>query len=104
MIDKWSQGIIEIMRNEGAKLNPSSIQLGVIKSVSPLQVDLGGLPLGRENLYINKQLLDWTETVQATTSSNDTISTIEHKSCLNVGDIVLLYSINNKYVMMGVVE
>ena len=33
-----------------------------------------------------------------------TITAIKHKSCLQVGDSVLLYRIGDKYAVLGVVE
>lgn len=107
MKEHWADGINNIMREQGSYSNPESIVIGVIKSVSPIQIDYGGLPLNENNLLINRQLLDWTERIEVTTSENNehshTISNIKHKSCLNIGDSVILYRINEKYVMLGVI-
>lgn len=102
--------IIETMRNQGSYYNPSCLKIGTIVSVQPLQVDCNNTPLNRNRLRINKHLLDWTETIESTTSTqnehNHTITTIKHKSCLAVGDSVLLYEIqkNKLYALIEVME
>lgn len=107
MKEHWADGINNLMREQGSYKNPESIVIGVIKTLNPIQIDYGGLPLNENNLLINKQLLDWIETIEATTSENNehshTITTIKHKSCLNIGDSVFLYKINEKFLMIGVV-
>ena len=108
MKQSWEELFISGNREDGKYYNSDDIVIGVVKSISPIQISYGELPLNRENLLINKQLLDWTETVECTTSTNDkhshTITTIKHKSILNAGDSVLLYRINDKYAVLGVVE
>lgn len=108
MKQNWDEEIINIMREQGSYNNPQSLEFGVVISTSPLQIDKGGLPLFRNNLKINKQLLDYKESVEATTSTNNehnhTITNINHKSIFNIGDSVLLYRINEIYCVMGVFE
>ncbi|NSB17430.1 DUF2577 domain-containing protein [Clostridium beijerinckii] len=100
-----------MMRDEGSKNNPPMLQLGQVKSINPLQIALGDLPLFEENLYINRFLLDYDETVVATTSAGGSdshthdITAIHHNSILKVNDTVILYPINNgqMYIVLGVI-
>ena len=108
MKQSWEEMWLNGNREDGKYYNSDDIVIGVVKSISPIQISYGELPLNRENLLINRQLLDWAETVECTTSTNNdhshTITTIKHKSCLQVGDSVLLYRIGDKYAVLGVVE
>ena len=108
MKQTWEEMFINGTRQDGKYYNSDDIVIGVVKSISPIQILYGELPLNRENLLINRQLLDWTETVECTTSTNKehshSITTIKHKSCLNIDDSVLLYRIGDKYAVLGVVE
>ena len=104
----WEEMWLNGNREDGKYYNSDDIVIGVVKSIFPIQILYGELPLNRENLLINRQLLDWTETVECTTSTNNdhshTITTIKHKSCLQVGDSVLLYRIGDKYAVLVVIE
>ena len=108
MKQSWEEMWLNGNREDGKYYNSDDIVIGVVKSISPIQILYGELPLNRENLLINRQLLDWAETVECTTSTNNdhshTITTIKHKSCLQVGDSVLLYRIGDKYAVLAVVE
>lgn len=100
-----------MMRDEGSKYNPPTIQLGVVKSIAPIQIALGELPLFENNLYINKYLLEWDETVIATTGAGSSdshthqLTSIHHPCKLAINDSVILYEIekNKKYILLGVV-
>ena len=108
MKQSWEEMWLNGNREDGKYYNSDDIVIGVVKSISPIQILYGELPLNRENLLINRQLLDWTETVECTTSTNErhshTITSIKHKSILNIGDSVLLYRIGDKYAVLGAVE
>ena len=108
MKQSWEEMWLNGNREDGKYYNSDDIVIGVVKSISPIQILYGELPLNRENLLINRQLLEWTETVECTTSTNErhshTITTIKHKSILNIDDSVLLYRIGDKYAVLGVVE
>ena len=108
MKQSWEEMWLNGNREDGKYYNSDDIVIGVVKSISPIQILYGELPLNRENLLINRQLLDWTETVECTTSTNNdhshTITTIKPKSCLQVGDSVLLYRTGDKYAVLAVVE
>ena len=107
--EEHKQKAVNLLREQGAYYNPSSICLGKIVSIDPLQINYKNTPLNRNRLLISKHLLDWTETVESTTNTVDnhshTITTINHKSILNVGDTVVLYEIekNKKFLVLEVV-
>lgn len=49
--------IVKTIRNEGAAYNPPSIDIGVVMSTDPLIVNVGDLPLTKDNLLISTFLL-----------------------------------------------
>lgn len=111
MADQYDK-FIGLVRTQGAKYNPPQISLGKIISVVPLQlVNSDGMPLSDNNLYISKDLLEWDEIVNITTSTNGepshthTVNTIHHPSKFNIGNSVILYPTedNQKYIVLGVV-
>lgn len=88
--------LLNIMtKNQRRNTLEDAFTIGKIISVNPLIVDVGGLQLTERNITINKFLLEWDETVDITTSTNDshshTITTIHHPTKLNIGDYVSLY-------------
>lgn len=100
--------LIKIIREQGSKFNPPSIQIGNIVSVNPLTVTIGELQLTENNLLIADYLLDNTvemaiPQVSATgTAGNNNISdigiadgVITLKSSLKKGDIIALIQINS---------
>jgi ABC-type transport system substrate-binding protein len=74
-------------------------EIGTITNIYPLTVEVDGLPLYKDNLYINKYLLEWDETVNIETSVNGNpshnhiINTIHHPSKLQIGCLVTLYGL-----------
>lgn len=107
--EEHKQKAVNILREQGAYYNSPDICLGKIVSINPLQINYKNTPLNRNRLLISKHLLNWTETVESTTSIVDNhshdITTINHKSILNVGDTVVLYEIekNKKFLVLEVV-
>jgi hypothetical protein len=71
--------------------------IGRVTNLDPLTIDVEGLPLYINNLYINKHLLEWDEQVNIDTSTVDnhshTITTIHHPSKLEIGNLVSMYGI-----------
>lgn len=110
MKQSWEEMMINGGREDGKYNNPPSMQIGVINSLEPLQIVTGELVLNRKNLLINRQLLDYTEEIQATTEESDehthSIKNIIHKSILKVKDTVILYEIaeGSKYYVVGVAD
>ncbi|AIY80938.1 hypothetical protein U728_1071 [Clostridium botulinum 202F] len=90
-------------------------EVGKVTSLDPLVIELEGLPLYRNNLYINPYLLAWDEEVNIKTSINNehshTISIIQHHSKLKLGSNVACYGIGydesgktyQKYCVLGVI-
>ena len=107
--EEHKQKAVNLLREQGAYYNSPGICLGKIISVDPLQINYRNTPLNSNRLLISKHLLDWTETVECTTSTEEnhshTITTIKHKSMLSVGDTVVLYEIekNKKFLVLEVV-
>jgi len=93
-----------------------AFEIGKVTSEGPLTIEIAGLLLYINNIYINPYLLSWDESVNVTTSTNDnhshTIATIHHESKLKVGVSVACYGIEyndvgktyQKYTVLGVVE
>ena len=104
--EEHKQKAVNLLREQGAYYNSPDICLGKIVSIDPLQINYRNTPLNRNRLLINKHLLDWTETVECTTSTEEnhshSVTAIKHKSMLNVGDTVVLYEIekNKKFLVL----
>ncbi len=91
-------------------------EIGKVVSIDPLVIELEGLPLYRNNLYINPYLLAWDEEVNILTSVNNEhshdITIIHHYSKLKIGSNVACYGIDydkqgetyQKYCVLGVIE
>lgn len=97
IIAKDFLNIMDIQQKNNTIDDP--MEIGKITSISPLIVEVEGLPLYEGNLYINKYLLDWDETVDIITSANGTdshthtITNIHHPSKLQIGYYVGLYGV-----------
>lgn len=108
----WDE--IEKHRDKNKIDNP--FEIGKVISEDPLIIEIEGLPLYRDNLYINPHLLAWEEEVKATTTTvaehNHQIMIIKHFSKLKVGVHVACYGIDyndvgksyQKYVVLEVIE
>ena len=106
----------EIEKHRDKNKIDDPFEIGRVVSLDPLIIEIEGLPLYTNNLYINPYLLSWDESVNVTTSTNDnhshTIATIHHESKLKVGVSVACYGIEyndvgktyQKYTVLGVVE
>lgn len=92
--------------------------IGVIKSINPLIIEIDGFPLYEKDLYINKYLLAWDEQVNIETSVNGdpshshTVSVIHHPTKLQTGYFVTLYGLEwdtdgktyQKYCLLNVIS
>jgi len=56
-MDNPYSGIVNHMREQGAKYNPSSIQIGIVISSDPLIIKVGDLQLYKDDMYIADYLL-----------------------------------------------
>lgn len=95
-IEKASNEYIDIKEDE----------IGKVISINPLQISVGGLPLTKENVYINPTLLehtmDFTTLTGTIGDSQTTISngSILFKSNLHEKDLVALRLMKNgKYLV-----
>lgn len=110
----WDE--IESHRDKNKIDDPFGI--GKVVSVDPLIIELDGLPLYKDNLYINKHLLPWREyctgltTVAGSPPHSHGLVYINHPSKLILESHVVLYGIDynedgktyQKYVVLEVVE
>jgi hypothetical protein len=48
--------LLNLMREQGAKYNPPTIQLGRVISATPLKIIIGDLQLDKSDIYINDSI------------------------------------------------
>lgn len=107
----------EIFEKEQAKnTKDEPFAIGKIICIDPLIIQVGELPLYEKNLRINPYLLEWIETINITTSTNEghshSIGTIVHQSKLVIDSYVACYGIEysessrcyQKYCVLEVLE
>ena len=109
--------ILAVIQQEGAKNNPSELLLGEVISQNPLSIRVGELPLTREDLLVNKFLLEYDRQFTINTcSANGTLSGVaggiatcgfDNKkiifhNVLKEGSTVVLYPVmdNQKYLVL----
>ncbi len=56
-LDNPYSGIINIMREQGAKNNAPNLMLGKVVSTSPLLIQVGDIQLDKDNLYVADYLM-----------------------------------------------
>lgn len=106
---RWEEKFLQkIEMTSNNCIDIKETEIGKIISIEPLQIDLKGLPLFKENLYINSSLLEHTREFNTLsgTAGDGTITisngSIYFKSSLNIGDLVSLRSMGNKkYLVMS---
>jgi hypothetical protein len=57
MADSSYTKILKMMRSQGAKYNPPGIKIGTVITADPLTIQLGDLPLYKNNLFVADYLL-----------------------------------------------
>lgn len=97
--------ILNIMRTQGAKDNPPSLMLGKVSCINPILVQIGDLQLDKDDLYINKTLLEYNRDINLSiTVASDTVvvNSLPCKTLLKTDSIVVLYPIENnqKYIVL----
>lgn len=103
--------IIQTMRDEGARKNPNSIQLGTIESIEPFLLSVGALELDSDDVLISEHLLNvdtkasisWqTENAGEYSHSHNVVGekNIRIKSTLKPNDTVIIYRINDTFVII----
>lgn len=109
---KWEEKFLKHIENTADEyIDIKEIEIGRIISFEPLQIMIGELPLYKENLYINSDLLDHTKEFTTLTGTvGDKIITISDgcisfKTPLKDGILVALRQINkNKYLVICKIE
>ena len=98
--------VLEMMRSQGAKDNPTVAQLGIMQSSNSVKID--DLVLNAEDLYIADYLVaGYTRQIKVPYVSGDTRawkqSQITYTDGLKAGDMVLVQKLNdnNKYVIIA---
>ncbi|AGF56470.1 hypothetical protein B0P06_005261 [Clostridium saccharoperbutylacetonicum] len=106
----------EIEKHRSKNKIDEPFEIGKVISEDPLIIEIEGLPLYRNNLYINPSLLPWDEEVKAITTTvsehNHQIILIQHFSKLKIDSYVACYGIEyndisktyQKYVVLEVVQ
>ena len=57
MVENPATGLLGLMRDQGAKQNPTVCLVGQVLSVTPLKVKAGGIELDGDDLLVNASLL-----------------------------------------------
>lgn len=83
-------GILQIMREQGSKLNPPSISMGTVITKHPLTIKTGDLVLEYDDLVVNYDLISDDNTSPKTTRLKD-------------DDTVLMLPMGNnqQYIIIG---
>jgi tmRNA-binding protein len=103
----WEERMFKVTENVSSNyINVKDFEIGRVISVDPLQIVNGGLPLFKENLYINPDLLAHTrEFTTLTGTIGDSTTTITNgsiyfKSSLDKDDLVVLKEMNETTYMV----
>ena len=107
LTDNFASDFVDLIRKEGSKNNPESIQIGIIKSLDPLQVAIGELALDKSDLYYDERIFGYIEFAEINyPTDNDLVHRnvqIKHNSIVNLDSKLLLYKIGNKHAVLGVI-
>ena len=89
--------MLKLIQGEGSKLNPPTIELGIIVSIEPLVIKIGGLQLDKDNLLVAEHLLTHKRILKYTDSQE-----YELETTLNNGNMVVCYAVldGQKYVVL----
>jgi hypothetical protein len=89
--DHFYAELVKMMQEQGAKHNPTTLQLGVMLSKDKVQ--LGDIVLERDDLYIASHLVNPYE--RKVRISGSSINTITFTDELKAGDIVAIQRLHN---------
>ena len=94
---RWEEIMLKTVSRESKdSIELNEIEIGRVISVEPLQIMIKDLPLFRNNLYINPDLLEHTKEIV----SNDN-DTIRFKTSLKADDLVAVCGTSlNKYIVL----
>lgn len=101
MINPYNE-LQKIMRSEGAALNPPTMVIGKVLSINPLHIVADGTPLFKNNLYINKTLLDYSCDVLLNSNNQDIDGNLTLKTILHEGSLVAMQATDDrqKYIVL----
>lgn len=94
---RWEEKFFRTMTSETKNtIEFKEIEIGRVISVEPLQIMAKDLPLFRQNIYMNADLLENTKEIIDTEKNS-----ISFKTPLKAGDMVaLVAAANNKYIVL----
>lgn len=94
---RWEEKFFRTMTSETQKtIEFNEIEIGRVISVEPLQIMAKDLPLFRNNIYINADLLENTKEILDIEKDS-----ITFKNSLRAGDMVaLVAAANDKYIVL----
>ena len=106
-MNDWLENMYKIFQNNNSIIDIKETKIGIVQSVSPLQICIGELVLYKDNLYINEDLLEYERSFTIPDSGFSNKEIIFYCK-LNVGDMVALrklpfekYYLENKVINGG---
>ena len=121
-MNDWLENMYKIFQQNNNNIDIKETKIGIVQSVSPLQICIGELVLYKENLYINEDLLEYERpfTIPTQSANGSTTAPASIIDCgfsnkkiifhckLKVGDMVALrklpfekYYLENKVINGG---
>ena len=107
-MNDWLENMYKIFQQNNNNIDIKETKIGMVQSVSPLQICIGELVLYKENLYINEDLLEYERPFTIPTQSGFSNKKIIFHCKLKVGDMVALrklpfekYYLENKVINGG---
>ena len=104
-MNDWLENMYKIFQQNNSNIDIKETKIGIVQSVSPLQICIGELVLYKENLYINEDLLEYERPFTIPTQSSFSSKKIVFHCKLKVGDMVALrklpfekYYLENKVI------
>ena len=104
-MNDWQENMYKIFQHNNSSIDKKETKIGIVQSVSPLQICIGELVLYKENLYINEDVLEHERQITIPTESGFINKKIIIHSNLHVGDMVALrklpfekYYLENKVI------
>lgn len=95
--------LLKLMEERGAKKNPPSICIGNVASINPLIIQVGDLPLYKDDVLVSTDLL---EGYKRQLECNGTTNVYETKDGFNKGDILAMFATADRqtYVVIAKVS
>ena len=89
-MNDWQENMYKIFQQNNNNIDIKETKIGIVQSVSPLQICIGELVLYKDNLYINEDLLEYERPFTIPTQSGFSNKKIIFHCKLKVGDMVAL--------------